>query len=72
MSSLMAKCFVSESVCTEQGSTEFRTPFCVILATPLEEYQIDIARAVRWLVVQFKVTIASYQYLFDMQCFTNV
>ena len=29
MSSLVANCFVSESVCTEQGSTEFRT---VILA----------------------------------------
>ena len=26
---------VSESLCTEQGSTEFRTPVCVILATPL-------------------------------------
>ena len=26
---------VSESVCTEQGSTEFRTPLCVVLATPL-------------------------------------
>ena len=26
---------VSESVCTEQGSTEFRTPLCEILATPL-------------------------------------
>ena len=26
---------VSESVCTEQGSTEFRTPLCVILAMPL-------------------------------------
>ena len=26
---------VSESVCTEQGYTEFRTPLCVILAMPL-------------------------------------
>ena len=26
---------VLESVCTEQGCTEFRTPLCVILATPL-------------------------------------
>ena len=26
---------VSESVCTEQGSTEFRNPLCVILAMPL-------------------------------------
>ena len=27
-------------LCTEQGSTEFRTPLCVILATPLESGKI--------------------------------
>ena len=32
---LVAKCFISESVATEQGSTEFRTSLCVILAMPL-------------------------------------
>ena len=31
---------VLESVCTEQGCTEFRTPLCVILATPLIILQI--------------------------------
>ena len=33
--SVLSVIIISESVCTEQESTEFRTPLCVILATPL-------------------------------------
>ena len=56
MFSLVTKCFVSESVSTEQRPAEFRTPLYVVLATPL----VNITERI---VVLTHVAIIYYVYV---------